>query len=159
MDADSEFRLSTRTEAERRLERLQNRVQPGAGEAGFATATFRQITADLCTAYQNLSEFLANYRTIELPDFSLVLSEAQMLRSVYAIDQPSYIRSYLDVFWKENESTQDSLRRQTLSGLIQETYSPVSGMLSSARNYTAFLLEEMRKGKLPSQNKLAKSFT
>ncbi len=158
LDADSEFRLSTRTEANRRLERLQSRAEPNPVKANDPVNIFRQVINDLCTAHHNLSEFLENYRAVELPDFPLVLSEAQMLRSVWQTDQPSYIRSYLDVFWKESVSTQDTIRRQMLTELIQETYSLFLACYLLPVPTAAFLLNEVhRKTKLPSPARLIKT--
>ncbi len=122
LNAESEFRLSTRNEARKRLEWLQNRPLPTKQQGDPLTAVFHQVIKDFLDTYKNLQVFCNDCQTIDLPDFPLVLAEAQALRLRWDTDEPSYTRDYLDLYWKESERTNDSIRKGLLSGLIQEVY-------------------------------------
>ena len=122
LNAESEFRLSTRNEARKRLEWLQNRPLPPKQHDDPLTAVFHQVIKDFLETYKNLQVFCNDCQTIDLPDFPLVLAEAQALRLRWDTDEPSFTRDYLDLYWKESERTNDSIRKGLLSGLIQEVY-------------------------------------
>jgi RNA polymerase primary sigma factor len=112
LSQDQEFWLATRLEAARRLEVL-SRLHPQERDeasptddsvadervAKAASATPRQIYRIL---YEHLttswSRVLEDTRRLgyERPDLLLTLSEAQMLRSSWQSDVPSYLRAYLD---------------------------------------------------------------
>ena len=119
--AESEFRLATRNEAKKRLDWLMER-EGGINKENQIKDFFCQIMKDLLESYDNLQAFCQTNQAIVLPDFALVLAEAQALRSTWETDEPSYTRDYLNTFWKENERTQDPIRSELLSGLIQEVY-------------------------------------
>lgn len=101
LDPDQEFWLSTRLEAERRLDllcrkhplvRMEQKTITGQVETH---RVYRAIFEDLSTAW---SRTLEDTRRLgyECPDLSLILSEAQMLRATWQSDTPSYLRAYLD---------------------------------------------------------------
>ena len=69
-------------------------------------AFFCQIMKDLLESYDNLQAFCQSKQVVALPDFALVIAEAQALRVQWQSDEPSYTRDYLNAFWKENERTQ-----------------------------------------------------
>lgn len=122
LTAESEFRLSTRNEAKKRLAWLLNREKDTPKKTEQTHNVFKQILEDLHQTYKNLQIFCENSQVIELPDFSLVLAEAQALRSNWYGDTPSYTREYLNTFWKEIERSNDVIRIQLLSGLVQEIF-------------------------------------
>jgi RNA polymerase primary sigma factor len=122
LTAESEFRLSTRNEAKKRLVWLLNREKGNTKKKDITRKIFTQILDDLLQTHKNLQIFCENNQGMELPDFSLVLSEAQDLRSNWYGDTPTHTREYLDNFWKEIERSRDTIRLQLLSGLIQEIY-------------------------------------
>ena len=93
LDSDSEFRLSTMIEAHRFVERLERHV-PRKG-FGRATQIYRSTLDDLVIAWKRFSED-AKRLAVQLPDLSLVLSEAQALRQGWDSDSPSYLRAFLD---------------------------------------------------------------
>jgi len=122
LTAESEFRLATRNEAKKRLDWLLHREKAEIGEVERTTRTFKQVLDDLLESCRNLQAFCQSVQMVELPDFSLVLAESQSLRENWHNDHPSYTHNYLDTYWKENERSEDSIRKELLSGLVQEVY-------------------------------------
>ncbi|MEM5775165.1 MAG: sigma-70 factor domain-containing protein, partial [Anaerolineaceae bacterium] len=96
LDADSEFRLAARIEAERWIASLQDHTDPPAGQEGHFRALYKTVAQELITAWERLEEDCQRLSQGETPDLSLVLAEAQMLRQKWQADEPSYLRSYLD---------------------------------------------------------------
>jgi len=96
LDADSEFRLAARIEANRRIQALEAHLKGGRGERGHYLHLFAQIFHDMEDSWVHLQEDSAYSQQGEAPDLSLVLLEAQMLRRQWQADEPSYLRSYLD---------------------------------------------------------------
>jgi len=96
LDADSEFRLAARIEAERLVEHLI--IQSGVNKSAdhYYLSIFEQVIDTLYVAWNQL---IVNARDIglsEAPDIDLVLVEAQVLRKQWQNDAPSYLRSYLN---------------------------------------------------------------
>jgi len=96
LDADSEFRLAARIEANRRIQALEAHLKGGRGERGHYLHLFAQVFHDMENSWVHLQEDSARSQQGEAPDLSLVLLEAQMLRRQWQADEPSYLRSYLD---------------------------------------------------------------
>lgn len=106
LDTDREFWLSTRMEAVRRIDSL-SRGHPLAwsdddedgSQAGESPRTssriYRAFYDELLTAWKRVRED-AHRLKYDLPDLSLVLAEAQMLRHIWDNEIPSYLRGYLD---------------------------------------------------------------
>ena len=122
LTAESEFRLATRNEAKKRLIWLLNREKDNPRKTDQTHNVFKQVLEDLLQTHKNLQIFCENSQVFELPDFTLVLAEAQALCSNWYGDTPSYTREYLDNFWQEIARSSDAIRIQLLSGLIQEIY-------------------------------------
>jgi RNA polymerase primary sigma factor len=157
LNADSEFRLSTRNEANIRLNWINNRELDNKGGGADLNAVFSQILTDLHQTYSNLRLFSQNNQAIELPDFSLVLAEAQDLRSRWNIDVPSYTRSYLEVYWSENARNNDKVRSELINGFIQEVYANYLAGYLLPEDTAAYLLSFLQsKGKLPTRPTLLK---
>ena len=99
LDADSEFRLAARIEAARRLEAIQNQAgisgSPNGDNEGEALKVFLRVCDELILTWGRLKED-AQRLAHDIPDLSLVLAEAQMLRRQWQSEEPSYLRNYLD---------------------------------------------------------------
>jgi len=96
LDADSEFRLAARIEAERLVEHFIIQSSVTKNTPGYYLQIFEQVIEAL---YVSWSELLIKVRDIGLsepPDIDLVLVEAQLLRKQWQNDAPSYLRSYLN---------------------------------------------------------------
>jgi RNA polymerase primary sigma factor len=122
LTAESEFRLATRNEAKKRLVWLQNREKDNPRKINQTHNVFKQVLEDLLQTHKNLQIFCENSQAFDLPDFTLVLAEAQALRSNWYGDTPSYTRQFLVNFWQEVARSSDAIRLQLLSGLVQEIY-------------------------------------
>jgi RNA polymerase primary sigma factor len=95
LSVDHEFWLATRIEAARRVEAL-NRGHPLARRGRhYSASVYRALFEELTVAWQRLVEDTTRlgYKN---PDLSLINSEGRRLRQTWAIDNPSYLRSYLD---------------------------------------------------------------
>jgi RNA polymerase primary sigma factor len=93
LDADREFRLSTQIESARLI--VEHARRPPRKGVTHTTCIYRAIVDEMVTGWQRLGEDATRLRA-ELPDLSLVISEAQMLRQTWESDSPSYLRAYLD---------------------------------------------------------------
>ena len=96
LDADSEFRLAARIEAERRIVAWQDHTEPTVGAEGHYRALYTSVVQELLTSWERLEEDCQRLSQGETPDLSLVLAEAQMLRRQWQAEEPSYLRSFLD---------------------------------------------------------------
>lgn len=94
LDADSEFRLAARIEAERHIETLSNSIDPD--EPNHNQALYMALLREMNTAWNRMLEDAQRIQQGDIPDLSLILSEAQMLRRQWQADEPSYLRTYLD---------------------------------------------------------------
>ncbi len=94
LDADSEFRLAARIEAERRVEMMEKAVE--ADQSNPHQALLLPLVQELNNNWELLQKEALRYVDEELPDLSLILTEAQMLRRQWQVDMPSYLRTYLD---------------------------------------------------------------
>ena len=93
LDADSEFRLAARIEAERLVEHFIIQSSVTKNSPGYYLQIFDQVIESL---YVSWTELLVKVRDIGLsepPDIDLVLVEAQLLRKQWQNDAPSYLRS------------------------------------------------------------------
>ncbi len=95
LDADSEFRLAARIEADRHVESLRNQPKNLARGQTEGRHMFLAICEQLITSWARLQED-ASRLGYEPPILSLILSEAQLLRRQWQNDEPSYLRAYLD---------------------------------------------------------------
>ena len=157
LSAVSEFRLSTRNEAYNRLDWLRTHESNGVVEQTNLNAIFVQVLSDLHQTFGNLHLFCQNNQAVDLPDFSLVLAEAQALRTQWKNDEPSYIRSYLEVYWIKNEQTTDTIRTEVITGFIQEVYAFYLASYLLPYDTASYLLDFLsKKNKLPTKQTMAK---
>jgi RNA polymerase primary sigma factor len=143
LDATNEFHLSTRIEADRRIRKLQNQMRPKdeSEHEFFYAQIFLQICKDLSTSYNNVESVTTTKPGLSFPDFGLILTEAQMLRSRWNIDIPSYTRDYLNTYWHQKYSSEDPIINELLTGLIQEVYAIFLACYLLPENVAQALLE------------------
>jgi RNA polymerase primary sigma factor len=115
LDADSEFRLAARIEAEHILDSLAKHVNPAPGEADHCRALYCAVGKDLITSWERLQEDATRLNQVAPPDLSLVLSEAQLLRRQWQADEPSYMRTYLDNGLWGKDAVWDGFARQVFN--------------------------------------------
>jgi len=96
LDADSEFRLAIRIEAQQFIKRLGKTVRHEQGEPGYNREVFVAICNEIITAWGRLQEDLERLHQGTPPDLQLVLAEAQELRYYWQSQNVSYLRNYLD---------------------------------------------------------------
>ncbi len=96
LDADSEFRLAARIEAHHRLEVLQSQTTPSVEIPGHFNALYTSILNLMLISWEQLQQDAIRLANGAIPDFTLILTEAQMLRAQWQADEPSYLRSLLD---------------------------------------------------------------
>jgi RNA polymerase primary sigma factor len=94
LDADSEFRLAARIEAQLFVDELEPRLSP-LGEA-FPRAYLHELIKLLSAEWNAANDVLKRAKQKDSPDLALMLAEAQMLRRQWQADVPSYLRSFLD---------------------------------------------------------------
>jgi RNA polymerase primary sigma factor len=115
LDADSEFRLAARIEAEHILDSLAKHVKPESGDPGHYKALYGAVGKDLITSWERLQEDATRLNQGDPPDLSLVLSEAQLLRKQWQADEPSYMRTYLDNGLWGKDAVWDGFVRQVFN--------------------------------------------
>lgn len=93
LDSDSEFRISTIIEAYRLFSNLRIRAER-VGET-TQVAIYRLLIEEMMVNYRRFEEDSRRLQ-VELPDLLMVLTSAQLLRTGWKIDAPSYLRAYLD---------------------------------------------------------------
>jgi RNA polymerase primary sigma factor len=153
LNAESEFRLATRNEAKKRLDWLQESEKSSKKKTEQTHNIFKQVIVDLLQTHANLQVFCENSRLMDLPDFTLVLAEAQGLRDAWKIDEPSYTREYLDTFWQENQKTSDKIRQKVLEGLVQEVYAFFLAGYLLPRDTGMYLLDfHQKKNNFPTES-------
>ncbi|NPV87454.1 MAG: sigma-70 family RNA polymerase sigma factor [Anaerolineae bacterium] len=118
LDTDSEFRLAVRIEAARYLETLSHHVQAKCKPRDLHRALYAEIIQDLYTSWERLQQDVQRLNQNEIPDLSLMLSEAQMLRHQWQSDVPSYFRSYLDNGLWGKDALWDGLVRNAFTVFI-----------------------------------------
>lgn len=96
LDADSEFRLAARIEAERIVERIIIESKIPSNSADYYVNIYSQIVDALYEAWKNLLMASRKIGHGDPPDIDLILVEAQFLRKQWQADVPSYLRAYLN---------------------------------------------------------------
>ena len=93
LDSDSEFRLATISEADRRITQLRKLKQRKG--VSLACSIYHALLLELTTSWDRLIEDTKQLDH-ELPNLALMIAEAQSLHSGWQFDSPSYFRAYLD---------------------------------------------------------------
>ena len=112
LDADSEFRLATLIEADRLVAAFLRRPQRRG--ISDVRSVYYAIVSELDASWERLEED-AKRLECELPDLALVLTEAQGLQLGWSIEEPSYLRAYLDNGLWGQDPTWDSMVRKAFS--------------------------------------------
>jgi RNA polymerase primary sigma factor len=102
LDVGSEFRLATCMEAQRHLESLWPAPANKEDDRTFQKI-FTEVYNELVGSITKLEKTLPR-QDLDLPDYGLMLAEAQVLRRQIQTDMPSYTRSYFDKgdLWGKN---------------------------------------------------------
>ena len=115
LDADSEFRLAARIEAERFLETLRKHLDPQLEPAQRLYHLFLTVVDNLYTSWERFKQDGEKFNKGHIPDLTLILLEAQALRQAWQSNTPSYLRSYLDNGQWGKDSIWDGLVRNAFS--------------------------------------------
>jgi len=118
LDADSEFRLSTRIEAEHYAMMLDKVLAIDPENKTRYKKLFRAILDDLCISWQDFKTSAEILELAELPDFDLILKESQELKITWQSDMPSYLRNFLDNGRWGKDSQWDALARHIFAGFL-----------------------------------------
>ena len=92
---DQEFWLATQMEAVRRVDSLTRQHPLIRGDDSLPQGIYKALYEELLTSWERGVED-SQRLGFDLPDLSLILVEAQMLRQTWASDTPSYLHAYLD---------------------------------------------------------------
>ena len=92
---DQEFWLATQMEASRRVNSLTRQHPMIRSDDPQPQGIYKAFYEELLTSWKRLVED-GQRLGFDLPDLSLILKEAQMLRQTWAADIPSYLHAYLD---------------------------------------------------------------
>ena len=134
LDADSEFRLATRIEAERMIRTYIQR--PHRQDAGPLCDAYHAVLSELVTSWARLDEDAARLKNA-LPDLSLLLTEAQNLHRAWEDPTPSYLRAYLD-----NERWGTDPRWDSM---VRKAYSVFLSLYLLPEDYADWLLKHIQK--------------
>jgi RNA polymerase primary sigma factor len=108
LETDQEFWLSSRMKAKALLDELKK--APREGDSGDKV-DHKALTLALCDKLIDCCKTMkreAKKQSVDSPDFVLTLTEAQMLRTTWEIEDPSYFRAYLDqTFWATQKKSGD----------------------------------------------------
>ncbi len=108
LNSDHEFWLSSRMKAYDLMEGLRNTIPDSNKEKSKTLAL--NIYNELNNACTSLQRSLRKKKT-GLPDFALTLSEAQMLRQSWQINEPSYLRTFLEQnYWMTSNKLGDVIK-------------------------------------------------
>ena len=118
LDADSEFRLAARIEAERLLDNILVNVKVEKGTAGYFKEIYITVVDNLYESWKNLMGDVDTLGQGEPPDIDLVLLESQLLRRTWQADEPSYLRSYLDNGMWGKDAKWDGLVQHAFKGFL-----------------------------------------
>jgi len=106
LEADHEFWLSARMKAQEALEKCRKTLDPKQD----GTQLLLTYCEEMCAVCDDLHRSAKKSNT-SLPDLALTLSEAQMLRQTWHIDQPSYLRSFLEgEYWATRKKTEELVK-------------------------------------------------
>ncbi len=112
LDADSEFRLATRIEAEVRFNLLDKHARNKEEIENHYQGLFMAVVQDMLTAWERMEQDAQRLGQGDTPDLALVLAESQLLRRQWNSDEPSYLRSYLDNgLWGKDQLWEELVRQ------------------------------------------------
>jgi RNA polymerase primary sigma factor len=108
LEADHEFWLSSRMKAKTLLDKLNKAHQEEVpGDPPDREALTLAICKNLIATCKVMKREVKK-QSVDAPDFVLMLTEAQTLRTTWEITDPSYFRAYLDQsFWTPQKKSGD----------------------------------------------------
>ncbi len=144
LDADSEFRLATMIEANRLIGVLRRRPHPN--DLSITCAIYHAIISEMTTSWERLTED-AERLDHDLPDFGMMLGEAQALHAGWQSDAPSYLRAFLDNGTWGTDELWDDFARKAYSVFLSHYLFPLK--------YAEWLLKHFNQNhQLPNQRTL-----
>ena len=106
LNSDHEFWLSARMKAQSLAYDIKNSLPESTDELTL----LREICAAMTALLQSLSKAARNQNNL-LPDFSMLLGEAQILRKTWQFDDPSYLRTFLEhEYWPSKQDHSEIIR-------------------------------------------------
>lgn len=108
LETDHEFWLSSRMKAKALADKLRKALSEadGGGKADHKALTLA-ICEELIDRCKTVKREVKK-QGVDAPDLVLMLTEAQMLRTTWEIEHPSYFRAYLDrSFWAAQKKSGD----------------------------------------------------
>ncbi len=154
LDADSEFRLATLSEADRHIITLR-KLKPAKG-LSQAASVYHAAVSEMLISWERLIEDTEQL-DYELPDLALMLAEAQSLHTGWQFDSPSYFRAYLDNGHWGVDHLWDNLARHAYSvflGMYLFPFSYAEWLLGYARAHHTFPSQRNLFRNLPSDDEL-----
>ena len=88
--------------------------RPQRGDVTDSCSVYRAVVSEFLTSWERLEDDAKRLKS-DLTDLSLVLAEAQALQSGWEIEEPSYLRAYLDNGLWGQDPTWDSMVRKAFS--------------------------------------------
>mgnify|MGYP001323034248 CR=1 FL=1 len=154
LDSDSEFRLATRSEADRHITTLRKLKQRKG--ISLASAIYHSLLLEMLTSWDRLIEDTERLDH-ELPNLALMIAEAQTLHEGWQFNSPSYFRAYLDNGHWGIDHLWDNLARHAYSvflGLYLLPFKYAEWLLTYVRNQQAFPAQQTLHRNLPSDKAL-----
>lgn len=116
LTAEQEIWLATQLAAASTLERYTTQVMEDNGQENIHSRTLQLNYQELLSRWEQAVEssqaLRLKYTSLELPDLSLIIREAQQLRTHWQSSSPSYLRHYLnDGDWGQVEAWSDLAKR------------------------------------------------
>lgn len=106
LSADHEFWLSARMKAKEELEKHKKSLPSNQDEVHFLLSYCESVCAVCDELHHAAKKSKAN-----LPDLTLTLSEAQMLRQTWRYNEPSYLRTFLEgEYWNKGRKAQELVK-------------------------------------------------
>ena len=115
LDADSEFRLAVRIEAQVRIENYEAKLKVPKGADGYYKALFSAMLDEMAQVWDDLQDAAKNMGKHEIPDLSLMFAEAQLLKRQWQADEPSYLRTFLNNGLWGKDQVWEALVRQAFT--------------------------------------------
>jgi RNA polymerase primary sigma factor len=114
LDPDQELWLSAQLEATRRIDQLTRQHPLARKGSSAARSLYRAMFDDMKTAWERLVEDTERLG-FDRPDLIRIIEETQMLQETWQIEEPSYLRTYLDNGLWGNDALWDGVARNAFS--------------------------------------------
>jgi len=109
LNADHEFWLAARLKAQNFVKKLK--VQAAQSDKEILEALMLEVCNQITSICEELQKRVQKEKIL-LPDYVQCLSEAQKLRQTWQIDEPSYLRNFLDeAYWQKNDKKKDAVEK------------------------------------------------